>query len=234
MQTLTRAEFLGTPVSIIDHAGRLWLTARDVGRCLGYAEDRAGSAINNLYHRHADEFGPEDVGDIKLMYPTGGEQQTRIFSQTGCILLAMFANTSRARDFRAWAKQALAREAPSALPAPVNAWGRTVRISRAIERQAMELYLAGLETTSIARHLGISKSAVKRMLNGQYRFSPAAGADETTPALIAAVAAERARRERDRIVAEYVASAANTALQQALEAVGRRMLSAIEAATLEG
>lgn len=233
MHSLIRAEFLGTPVSIIDHAGRRWLTARDVGRCLGYAEDRAGSAINNLYNRHADEFGPEDVGDIKLMYPSGGEQQTRIFSQTGCILLAMFANTARAKDFRAWAKRVLAREA-AALPAPVNAWGRTVRISRATERQAMELYLAGLETTSIARHLGISKSAVKRMLNGQYRFSPAAGPDETTPTLIAAVAAERARRERERIVTEYVASAANTALQQALEAVGRRMLAAIEIAALEG
>jgi predicted transcriptional regulator len=231
MHTLTTAEFLGTPVSILDHAGRRWLTARDVGRCLGY-EDPSRKVIH-LYQRHADEFGPDDTGVLNLSTP-GGTQNTRIFSHTGCILLAMFANTARAKDFRAWAKRVLAGDS---LPAPaeaVNAWGRRVKVNRTIERQAMELYVAGLETGSIARHLGISKSAVKKMLSGQYRFSPASGPDETTPALIAAVAAERARREQDRIVDEYVASAVNQRLQQALESVGRQMLAALQSVTVEG
>lgn len=234
MHTLTAAEFLGTPVSILDHAGRRWLTARDVGRCLGYAEAEAANSINRLYARHEDEFGPDDTGSVKLTgNPKGGNPNTRIFSHTGCILLAMFANTARAKDFRAWAKRVLAGDT---LPAPaeaVNACGRRVKVNRTIERQAMELYVAGLETGSIARHLGVSKSAIKKMLSGQYRFSPASGPDETTPALIAAVASERARREQDRIVDEYVASAVNQRLQQALESVGRQMLVALQSVAVE-
>jgi hypothetical protein len=233
MHSITSAEFLGTPVSILDHAGRRWLTARDVGRCLGYAADRAGDAITTLYRRHEDEFGPDDTGTIKLMgNPQGGNPNTRIFSHSGCVLLAMCANTPRAKDFRAWAKRVLAGN--SDLPAPVYDAGRRVKVNRTIERQAMELYVAGLESGSIARHLGISRGALSLLLRGQYRFSPSAGPDETTPELIAAVAKERARRERDRIVEEFVASAANVRLQQALETVGRQMLAALQSVPMEG
>lgn len=228
MHNLIRAEFLGTPVSIIDHLGRRWLAARDVGRCLGYAEAEAANSINRLFSRHADEFGAEDTCTVKLTDQVQA-REVRIFSQTGCILLAMFANTARAKDFRAWAKRALASiaegEAGQACEPP-----RSVRVSRAIERQAMEMYVAGLATGSIARHLGISQAAVKKMLSGSYRFSPAAGVDETTPELLAAVVAERARRERERVVQCFIASAANIALQNGLEALGHRLLAAFETA----
>lgn len=205
-----------------------------MGRCLGYAEDRAGSAIDNFYNRHADEFGPDDTFIIKLMTnPEGGNPNTRIFSQTGCILLAMFAATPRAKDFRAWAKRALAGEVAlevAAAPQADDGWRvPTARISRAVERQAMELWVAGLGLPSIARHLGISKAAASMLLHGKYRFGPYAGRDETTPELLAAVAAEHLRREQQRITERFIASAANVRLQEKLEEVRQRMLSAIEA-----
>lgn len=231
MQTLTRAEFLGTPVSILDHAGRRWLTARDVGVCLGYEKDRANDHINRLFARHEEEFGPEDVGAVKLTAIDGKERETRIFSQTGCILLAMFANTARAKDFRAWAKRVLSGEAalPAEVALPAGAQSvHTARISRAVERQAMELWVAGLGLPTIARHLGISKAACSMLLHGKYRFGPNAGADETTPQLLAAVAAEHLRREKGRITERFIASAANLRLQAQLESVGTRMLCAIE------
>lgn len=40
-QHLITAEFFGSPVSIIDHAGKHWLTAEQAGRCLGYNEANA-------------------------------------------------------------------------------------------------------------------------------------------------------------------------------------------------
>lgn len=224
MQTLIRAEFLGTPVSILDHAGRRWLTARDVGRCLGYAEIEAANSINRLYNRHADEFGPEDQGSVKLTGPRG-PQDTRIFSQTGCILLAMFANTARAKDFRAWAKRALAGEAPLAPAA--RPWPR---INRTVERQAMDLYVAGLSVKQVARHLGISVSVASNLLNGKYRFPLNAGADETTPELIAAVAARKAEEAQARIAAEFCQSLANQRLAAALDRIGLKMLAALEPA----
>ncbi|MDM7462303.1 MAG: BRO family protein [Tepidimonas taiwanensis] len=227
MHSITNAEFFGTRVSIIDHLGRRWLTARDVGRCLGYAEDKASQSINNLFARHADEFSSEDTCIIKLM-TQGQGRDVRIFSQTGCILLAMFANTARAKDFRAWAKRVLA----AALPAPVGRGtipGRP-RVTRAVERQVLELFVAGLSHGSIAQHMGISKPTVNQIIHGKYRFAPGAGEDETTPELIAAVAAEHAAREREYIVERFCASAANQQLVAALEATGQRLLAALDAA----
>lgn len=239
MHAITPAEFLGTPVSILDHDGRRWLTARDVGRCLGYAEAEASNSVNRLYSRHADEFGVDDTCvvnlatqfAVNLTVNSRGNPNVRIFSQTGCILLAMFANTARAKDFRAWAKRVLA----AALPAPVGRGtipGRP-RVTRAVERQVLELFVAGLSHGSIAQHMGISKPTVNQIIHGKYRFAPGAGEDETTPELIAAVAAEHAAREREYIAERFCASAANQQLVAALEATGQRLLAALDA-TVEG
>lgn len=225
MHNLT-AEFNGTTVSILDHAGRRWLTARDVGRCLGYAEDEARNSINRLYARHADEFNQDDTFAVKLTAnPQGGNPNVRIFSQTGCILLAMFANTARAKDFRAWAKQALAGLAESDdWPTP---YFRGVRITRTVERQCLEMFVAGLSLGQIGHHLGISKTVASRLVNGKYRFGPGAGADETTPQLIAAVTARHVADEQERIAERFCASAANQGLVRAMDAAGQRLLAAI-------
>ena len=112
---LQTAVFHGnTPVSIIDHQGRFWLTAEDVGRCLGYAEGKERQGIVNCYNRHIDEFLPEDSAIINLMTP-GGKQDTRVFSQTGCIKIGFFASTKLAKHFRTWASKMLAGGSPEAV-----------------------------------------------------------------------------------------------------------------------
>lgn len=115
------AEFHGTPVNIIDHAGRLWLTSEEVGRCLGYNEANASAGIRNLYNRNRDEFTEEDTCRINLMRQ-GQNREMLMFSETGCRLLAFFSNTDRAKSFRAWAKQALAAPAAASMaPTPSDA-----------------------------------------------------------------------------------------------------------------
>ena len=107
MQQLMSAEFHGTPLSIIDHAGQKWLTAEQVGRCLGYADGNARAGIVNLYNRNSDEFSETDTCVIKLI-SQGQARDIRIFSATGCNLLGFFASTPRAKEFRVWAKAVLA------------------------------------------------------------------------------------------------------------------------------
>lgn len=226
MHNLT-ADFHGTEVTILDHLNRRWLTARDVGRCLGYAEEHAAKSINTLYRRHADEFGAEDTCDINLM-SQGQMREVRIFSQTGCILLAMFANTARAKDFRAWAKEALAGLAVAAADWP-EPYFRGVRVTRTVERQCLEMFVTGLSLSQIGRHLGISKTVASRLISGKYRFGPGAGRDETTPQLIAAVTARHVADEQARIAERFCASAANQGLVRAMDAAGQRLLSAIGA-----
>ncbi len=93
-------------VALIEHNGEPWLTATDLGNCLGYNPANARQGCLNLFNRHADEFTEEDTGVIKLMTP-GGMQETRIFSRTGCNLISFFASTKRAKAFRLWAKRTL-------------------------------------------------------------------------------------------------------------------------------
>ena len=226
MHAIIPAEFLGTPVTIIDHDGRRWLTARDVGRCLGYAEDEASRSVVKLYSRHADEFGAEDTFVVNLTTNSRGNPNTRIFSQTGCILLAMFASTARAKDFRAWAKQALA-DAP--LRAPTASGGASIRVTRAVERRVLELFVAGQSLKQIGAACGISTATASLIVNGKYRFHPAAGPSETPPQLISAVAARHAEREQMRITEQYCASLANQELAAELDRLGRRMLAQLGA-----
>lgn len=226
--SLTSAEFLGTPVSILDHAGRRWLTASDVGRCLGYAEEFARQAIIKLYNRHADEFGKDDTCEVNLT-SQGQIRNTRIFSQTGCILLAMFANTARAKDFRAWAKRALAGETPQARQ-PSGFALRPPKITRRIERLALEAYVDGKESKrQIARRLGISEPTLNMLLRGTWRFAPGSGPDETTPELRDAVAARKIAWQAQQL-AQTCASRANIALVEAHEKRAAPMLAALERA----
>jgi len=228
------AEFNGTPVSIVYHAGHKWLTAADVGRCLGYIAKEAANSINRLYARHADEFTDEDTYTVKLTVPPqqgsvnltdpsklGGDQTTRIFSATGCIKLGFFANTSLAKAFRAWASRVLAGHLAAA-PAPASA--TAPRITRAIEFEVLTLFVAGLGQGAIAKQLGISRPAVNCMLHGRYPFSPHAGHDLTTPALRSAVAQRHVDADLERLTMKYLASARNVALEQALDSAGQYLL----------
>lgn len=130
MTHLIPADYHGYAIQLIEKDGQRWLTARDLGLCLGYSEANARQGILKVYERHLDEFTEQDSVVIKLISTDGKAYDTRIFSPSGCHLLSFFANTGRAKDFRAWAKEVLvqagARKFP---PAPClrhlfvhNAW----------------------------------------------------------------------------------------------------------------
>lgn len=124
------AEFHGKTFQIIEHAGKRWLTAEEVGLALGYAECNARIGINNLYNRHIDEFTEADTFVINLMTNSAwgdrqkkiGNPNIRVFSSSGCIKLGFFANTGRAKEFRAWAAKVLDGQTPVVVAAtPVEA-----------------------------------------------------------------------------------------------------------------
>lgn len=117
MQQIIPAEFHGTPLSIIDRDGQRWLTSEEVGRCLGYAEANVSQGVRNLYNRHADEFSEADTCQIKMIWQ-GQNRDLRVFSAEGCVMLAMFASTPRAKEFRQWAKRELAGKSGAVVAAP--------------------------------------------------------------------------------------------------------------------
>lgn len=233
-QHLITAEFFGSPVSIIDHAGKRWLTAEEVGRCLGYNEANARIGISNLFNRHGDEFTEADTCVINLMTQVQ-TRQVRIFSATGCIKLGFFANTPKAKQFRAWAAQTLEAATPApTMPPPASAPALPgLKMNRHKERLLMERFVAGETIADAAKALGISRTTASLVLYGKYQFSVGSGVPECSDELIAAVAArhlaiERARLAamQERIAQRYLQNANNAKLALALGAVGGQLQAA--------
>ncbi|UQS91912.1 Bro-N domain-containing protein [Pseudomonas chlororaphis subsp. piscium] len=99
--------FHNTQFDIVDRSGQPWLRANQIGLALDYSD---GKAIQRIYARHKDEFTDAMTGVVKLTTPSG-EQETRIFSLRGAHLLAMFARTAVAKEFRHWVLDVLEGEA---------------------------------------------------------------------------------------------------------------------------
>ena len=104
MTTLT---FQNTTLSVINQNNQTFLTASDLGKALDYSD--ADRSVRRLYTANADEFTAEMTALIEM--PTaGGIQKMRIFSLRGAHLIAMFARTKVAKDFRKWVLDILDRE----------------------------------------------------------------------------------------------------------------------------
>lgn len=103
--------FHSTQFDVVDRAGQPWLQAADIARALGYSR---ADKIGQIYDRHADEFTPAMTSTLKLRVKGFGngnsEKETRIFSLRGAHLLAMFARTPIAKEFRRWVLDVLDRE----------------------------------------------------------------------------------------------------------------------------
>ena len=232
-QHLITAEFFGSPVTIVDHAGKRWLTAEEVGRCLGYNEANVSQGVRNLHNRHADEFTEADTCQLKLSWnPKGGNPTTRIFSATGCIKLGFFANTPKAKQFRAWAAQTLEAATPAPVMTPPASGPALpgLKMNRHKERLLFERFVAGENITNAAKALGISRTTASLTLYGKYQFPLGAGAPECSDELIAAVAARHLAIEQERLAAtqaraaqRYLQNAHNAKLAMALGKVGEHL-----------
>ncbi|HBQ0505877.1 TPA: hypothetical protein MFB44_004630 [Klebsiella pneumoniae] len=113
MTNLARREFhfhsaILTPVQDRDD---VWFTSSDLAKALGYASTKS---ISNLYSGNSEEFTEAMTMVIGVM--TNGinnnlrEKKVRIFSLRGAHLVAMFARTPVAKEFRRWVLDILDRE----------------------------------------------------------------------------------------------------------------------------
>jgi prophage antirepressor-like protein len=96
------------PASVADG---IWLTSADIAKALGYASSKS---VSTIYSRNSDEFTGSMSMVIKMK--TNGinnnlrEKSVRVFSLRGCHLIAMFATTDKAKEFRKWVLDILDRE----------------------------------------------------------------------------------------------------------------------------
>ncbi|GKW31398.1 hypothetical protein PEC730217_01780 [Pectobacterium carotovorum subsp. carotovorum] len=87
--------------------GQIWFMASDLARALQYANVKS---ITNLYNQNSDEFSQGMSQVIESVTSGNYRKKVRIFSLRGAHLLAMFARTPVAKEFRQWVLDILDRE----------------------------------------------------------------------------------------------------------------------------
>lgn len=112
----TALTFNSTTFNCIDRAGQVWLKGQQIAHALGYADDRA---ISKLYGSNQGEFTPAMTEVVVSATSDNLRHKTRIFSLRGAHLLAMFARTPVAKDFRRWVLDILDKEI-AVSPAPTS------------------------------------------------------------------------------------------------------------------
>lgn len=92
-------KFQNNELEVIDINGTPYLRGRQIGDTLQLA--KGYRAVQKIFQRHRNEFTPDMMLSIEL--PTnGGKQLTNVFSARGAALIAMYAQTPVAAQFRAF------------------------------------------------------------------------------------------------------------------------------------
>jgi len=117
-------------LSVVTHNNQIWLTASDIAAALEYADDKS---VLRIYSRHADEF-TYGMASVVNLTTRGVQRENRIFSLRGAHLIAMFARTPVAKEFRRWVLDILDRDVGEAvtqpLTSPINYDSRTLCFKR--------------------------------------------------------------------------------------------------------
>ncbi len=110
--------FQSTIFNAVMRDGKPWVRGLQVATALGYKNP--AQDFKNLYERNKEEFTDRMTTVVKLE-TAGGAQDTRIFSLRGAHLLAMFARTAKAAEFRRWVLDVLDREVEQQVTAKTDA-----------------------------------------------------------------------------------------------------------------
>lgn len=104
--------FHGMNLVPVQNVNGIWLTSADVAKALGY---KSTKSISNLFAQYEDEFSQGMTMVIESV--TNGingssrRMKVRVFSLRGAHLIAMFARTPVAKEFRRWVLDVLDKEA---------------------------------------------------------------------------------------------------------------------------
>ncbi|WP_277971746.1 BRO-N domain-containing protein [Pantoea agglomerans] len=115
---LTFQNFTFNPVA---ENGQVWITSTELAKVLKYKKT---DAISQIYARNSDEF--TDAMTMTLNMRVNGinnslrNKSVRIYSLRGCHLIAMFATTPVAKEFRRWVLDILDRESLGNSVSPIQ------------------------------------------------------------------------------------------------------------------
>lgn len=92
---------------IVQCDGQIWLSSSELSKALDY---KSVKSVSNLYNSNKEEFSDTMTQVIESVTSGNYKKKSRIFSLRGCHLIAMFARTSVAKEFRKWVLDILDKE----------------------------------------------------------------------------------------------------------------------------
>lgn len=130
MKTLT---FQNTTLTPVKTDNQIWLSSADLAKALGYSQSRA---VSKLYNENQDEFTPSMTALIPN--PKMKNANIRIFSLKGCHLIAMFARTKVAKQFRQWVLDILDKEVGEPVQvSPTISPAQRYQIQKAVKQKCL-------------------------------------------------------------------------------------------------
>lgn len=154
----TQLTFKSHVLEAVEHEGKPWFTAATLAIALEYSR---GDKITQIYNRNADEFTP--CMSLNLNLRVSGKinrlqhKRVRIFSLRGAHLIAMFANTPVAKEFRKWVLDLIDKELAHELPAPAKPAAKEEKLPAGIYFQGGKYnpYRASATVDGKYVHLGV-------------------------------------------------------------------------------
>ncbi|EAV8525332.1 hypothetical protein FEQ43_06760 [Salmonella enterica] len=107
---ITQLTFHDTKFDVIEHNNQIWISSRQLAEAIGY---KCVKSIANLYNQNSEEFTDGMSQVIESVTSGNYRKKVRIFSLRGAHLIAMFARTPVAKEFRRWVLDILDREVES-------------------------------------------------------------------------------------------------------------------------
>lgn len=105
LQLIKSAKFGEIQADIYSRNDEPYMTAEQLGTCLGYSHPREN--INKLVSRNKYLRESGFSAEVKMTSPRGDTQNTRIFTEDGIYEITMLAKTEKAKEFRAWVRKLL-------------------------------------------------------------------------------------------------------------------------------
>lgn len=99
--------FQGKALVPVPNITGTWLTSSDLAKALQYSNSRA---VTMIYNKYADEFTNGMTQVLEVSTSGNYRKKVRVFSLRGAHLIAMFARTPVAKEFRRWVLDILDRE----------------------------------------------------------------------------------------------------------------------------
>lgn len=99
--------FKGVQLSPVNDMNSVWFTSADLAAALKY---KSTKSITNLFNQNVDEFSDGMTQVIESVTSGNYRKKVRVFSLRGAHLIAMFARTDVAKEFRRWVLDILDRE----------------------------------------------------------------------------------------------------------------------------